>query len=104
MHYFVTLSIVDQVKQIFHKAEYYEFVKQTFQQKQNPDAYLRDLWDGRLYQQYFCNATSLSFTWYTDGVPVFKTSEKSSVWPFYLRINELPFENRIRRDNMILAG
>jgi hypothetical protein len=35
------------------------------------------------------NPYNVSFTWNTDGIPVFKSS-KFSLWPFYLVINELP--------------
>ena len=46
---------------------------------------------------------NISFTWNTDGVPFF-TSSNFSLWPLYLVINELPPKKRFSKDNMILAG
>ncbi|KAL7304253.1 hypothetical protein TKK_0003447 [Trichogramma kaykai] len=45
----------------------------------------------------------LTFSWNTDGVPIFKSS-KMSIWPFYLMVNELPYKLRIKKENVILAG
>jgi hypothetical protein len=39
----------------------------------------------------------------TDGIPVYKSS-KFSLWPFYLVINELPYKQRMLKENMILCG
>ncbi|XP_070537248.1 uncharacterized protein [Ptychodera flava] len=41
--------------------------------------------------------------WNTDGVPVFKSSS-FSLWPLYLMVNELPFHERVKRENLIFAG
>ena len=49
------------------------------------------------------NSNNITLTWNTDGVPLFKSS-KTSIWPFYFIINELPYSQRFKRDNMILAG
>ena len=48
-----------------------------------------------------CN--NLSLTWNVDGVPLFKSS-KYSLWPMYLLINELPYKQRVFKENSILAG
>lgn len=45
----------------------------------------------------------MSFTWNTDGVAIFKSSE-FNIWPFHLIINELPYSERFKPENMILAG
>ncbi|XP_063425300.1 uncharacterized protein LOC134708578 [Mytilus trossulus] len=55
---------------------------------------------GPLSEQY---PNNISFTWNTDGIPVFKSS-KFSLWPFYLVINELPYKQRMMKENMILCG
>ena len=44
--------------------------------------------------------TNLSFTWYWDGIKIFNSS-KFSIWPLFLRINEL---RPSLQENMILAG
>ena len=41
--------------------------------------------------------------WNTDGIPVFKSSG-FALWPLYLVINEIPYKERISRDNMIFAS
>lgn len=49
------------------------------------------------------NPHNISFTWYTDGVPIYKSS-KVSMWPVYLVINELPFKMRMAKENTLLAA
>ena len=55
---------------------------------------------GPLSEQFPFN---VSFTWNTDGVPIFKSS-KFSIWPFYLSINELPYKHRTRKENLRFCG
>ena len=69
---------------------------------------ISDIYDGTLCQTWTDNGflshpSKISLSWYTDGVPVFKSS-KISVWHFYLSINELPLEIRKKRENTLLAG
>ncbi|KAK3098757.1 hypothetical protein FSP39_022815, partial [Pinctada imbricata] len=69
----------------------------------------RDVIDGSLYRTLvqnngpLSNPDNISFTFNTDGAPVFKSS-KTSIWPIYLMINELPYRMRIRKENMLLVG
>jgi len=37
---------------------------------------------------------NISFSFYTDGVNPFKSSQKQNLWPILLMINELPPELR----------
>lgn len=70
------------------------------------DNIFKDISDGLVYREhddYFSEVGSLSYTRNTNGVPVFKSSQ-ILVWSFYLRINKLPYDKRIRRENTILAG
>lgn len=39
----------------------------------------------------------------SDGVPVFKSS-KGSLWPVYLMVTSLPPQQRVRAENLIVAG
>lgn len=70
---------------------------------------LEDIYDGNQYRKYFqgggilSDQRNISFTWNTDGIPVFKSS-KLAIWPLYCIVNELPYAQRIRRSNMIFAG
>lgn len=64
-----------------------------------------DITDGRLYKsirrQLNARWCDLTVTLNTDGSPVFK-SNKSSVWPIQLFINELPFN--IRFQNVLIGA
>lgn len=70
---------------------------------------VEDIYNGEVYKRHASgdglldNPHNISFTWNTDGVPIFKSS-KFSVWPFYCVINELSFAERTKRENMIFAG
>lgn len=52
---------------------------------------------------FLSNPNNISFTWYVDSAPVFK-SAKMSVTPIYLTINEVPFADRKKRENTLLVG
>ena len=69
---------------------------------------ISDVYDGILYSEWVNNGfladiRNISFSLYTDGVPVFK-STKISMWPVYLTINEMPFKDRKKRENTLLLG
>jgi len=49
------------------------------------------------------SGNNISFLFNTDGVAVFKLS-KVSIRPLFLVINELPYEKRMAKENMMLAG
>ena len=46
---------------------------------------------------------NIYFLFNTDGVLAFKSS-KVSIWLLFLVINELPYEKRMAKENMIFAG
>lgn len=109
-HFFVTLSIVDQLQMILDKCNFIGLINDQTRKENKVDDCIGELYDGSLYREKFENRfatnsqnVNVSFTWCTDGVPMFKSS-KTSIWPFYLRINELPFSLRVKRENTILAG
>ena len=49
------------------------------------------------------NPANLSLLWNTDGVPIFEYSDYS-IRPLYFSINELPYEHRMRKQNVLLGG
>lgn len=49
------------------------------------------------------NESHLSFIFNTDGIPFFKSS-KTSIWPIFLMVNELPYRMRKSRENMLMCG
>ena len=98
-NYFVTLSISDQIKQLFTKETFASNILYRFKRtKSNPDNY-EDIYDGLLYRKLMVpgallnNPNNLSLTWNVDGVPIFKSS-KFNLWLLYFVINELPFKLR----------
>ncbi|KAG8171808.1 hypothetical protein JTE90_006165, partial [Oedothorax gibbosus] len=65
-----------------------------------------DLYDGRVYKKFkeeHGNDNNLTFMWFTDGAALFKSSNVS-IWPLYLAINELPFVQRFKPQNLILVA
>lgn len=70
---------------------------------------IEDIYDGALYKSHAQNNNplsdifTLSFMWYSDGAPIFK-SRKYSLWPLYFIINELPYAERMKEDNVVEAG
>ena len=57
---------------------------------------IRDIYDGSEYQRYssfVMQPANVSLTLNTDGVSLFRSS-KSSIWPVWLVVNELPPEQR----------
>ena len=70
---------------------------------------IKDVYDGYLYRKFSGNAEvldeehNISFTFNTDGVPLFKSS-RFSMWPLYFVINKLPPSKRFQEENMVLAG
>ena len=67
-------------------------------QRRGKNGLYSDIYDGEVYQHqmstgFLADDRNISFTFNTDGVPVFKSSG-FSFWPLYLLINELPYRMR----------
>lgn len=106
--YFVQLPFVNQLKEMYARNGFYNRLQWRFQRPIPLPGHITDIYDGRLYQMwmnngFLSNPDNISFSWYTDGIPVFKSS-KTNIWPLYLTINELPFEERKKRENTLLLG
>lgn len=106
--YFVTSSIISQVKNLFSRPGFIDKLNYKFTIPRVDNCF-RDIYDGKIYKElsqegsFLSNINNISFTWFTDGVKIFKSS-KFSIWPIYLVINELPFSERFKLKNLILAG
>ena len=107
---FIEIPIIQQLRDLFQKTNFISNIQKRFKRKQTAGVY-SDIMDGKLYRKLSQNngplsseyPYNISFTWNTDGVPVFKSSN-FSLWPFFLSINELPYKERIKKENMIFAG
>ncbi|XP_044582705.1 uncharacterized protein LOC123263800 [Cotesia glomerata] len=106
--YFVELPIKSQLKELYRRPGFYECLQQRFHPDVDDDdnPHIDDVYKGSLYQKFIeigflADRNNISLTWYTDGIPVYKSS-KVSMWPVYLSINELPFAERTKRENELL--
>ncbi|XP_057336178.1 uncharacterized protein LOC130674780 [Microplitis mediator] len=107
--YFITMSILAQLSAMFSRSGFYDLLKYRFTRTKLNIRNKEDIYDGNVYSsfmninQLLSKCANISFTWNTDGVSPFKSS-KFNIWPFFLRINELPFLERIKPENTIFAG
>lgn len=107
--YFIEIPIFCQMQELLLQPEFVEALSHPYRRIKEQDNYIEDIYDGILHKQHVAEFNPLSdifnitFMWYTDGAPVFK-SRTYSVWPFYFIINELPYKKRISKENIIVAG
>lgn len=107
--YFLEMPVDSQLRNLFSQKGFYEKLNHRFQRKFDMEHKYCDVYDGDLYKSYYekegplSKQENVSFTFNTDGAPVFKSS-KISVWPLFLVINELPYKLRMLKENMLMAG
>lgn len=106
--YFIEMHFLMQLREMFKRPGFQELLQHRFHREGvRPDT-ICDIYDGSLYKKYtvtgcLSNPNNISLMWYTNGVPVFKSSNVS-MWPLFLTINELPYKYRMKRENTMLAG
>ena len=107
MDYFLEMPVKSQIKNLLSQNDFYSNLQGRFS-SQKSNVY-SDIYDGKLYKSYFDFSgplscpDNISFTFNTDGAAVFKSSNVS-VWPLFMVINELPYNIRMKKENMILTG
>ena len=106
--YFLYFPIAKQLWLFFKQPGFYTSLQHRFNRKKYICSNIEDIYDGKLYRELINkgilnSGNNISFLFNTDGVPVFKSS-KVSIWPLFLVINELPYEKRMAKENMIFAG
>jgi hypothetical protein len=100
------LPIEEQLRLILERQEVSGSNFRDSREKKHPEAF-EDIYDGLLYKklmepgQFLHESNNYSYNFNTDGVPIFKSS-KSSVWPIYMQVNELPPGERIK--TLVLCG
>ena len=108
LSYFIEIPIIHQLRTFFSRKGFYEEIQHRFSRGKNSDDAISDVYDGVLYKE-LCekgilnSKDNISFIMNTDGVPVFKSS-KVSIWPVFMIINELPYNKRMAKENMLLSG
>jgi hypothetical protein len=108
---FIEIPLEEQLKKIMQRPGILKAIQSRFSRKKKQVDGIEDIYDGKMYRKLFEsggplspeNPYNISFSWNTDGIPNFKSS-KFSLWPFYLIINELPYRQRMMKENMILCG
>lgn len=105
-NFFVSLSIESQL-QTYLKDD--KFVNNVLSHRFNREVkhgVLSDIYDGEMYKKFSSGSGILSspynfsYTFFTDGVAFGKSNK--TIWPIYLSINELPYEERTKY--LILAA
>ena len=109
LSYFIHIPISDQIKTLFARRHFYSNLLHRFTRvKLNQDCF-EDIYDGLLYRKLMSpngilnSRNNISLTWNIDGLPVFSSS-KFSLWPCYFIVNELPYQLRLLKENMIIGG
>lgn len=107
--YFIEIPLLFQLQQLFSRLDFHLSLLNRFSRKKKHQSNIEDIYDGDLYKRFskeggfLDSQNNISFMWYTDGVPLFKSS-KVSVWPLFLSVNELPIQERFKQENMLFAG
>ncbi|XP_053391217.1 uncharacterized protein LOC128554033 [Mercenaria mercenaria] len=109
--YFIEIPVETQLKNLLEKKDIPDMLQHRFKRQKKNENGIEDIYDGSIYKKLSTKEGPLSksfpfnvtFTWNTDGVPVFKSS-RFSIWPMYLIVNELPYKIRMKKENMILTG
>ena len=108
-NYFIEVPIIPQIRALYNRPGFEDKLQHRHNRvRQNPGNY-DYIYEGEAYTTlsqcsgFLADNRNISFTWYTDGICIFKSS-KFSIWPFYLMINELPFDERTKEENIILAA
>ena len=92
--YFVTLNMEEQIKSFVEKKTINERI---FEREDTPSSCsLSDIYDGNMYKSLVnVDNRDITYTFNTDGCQSAKSS-KTSVWPLYVKINELPVSMRFK--------
>ena len=106
--YFVTSSIENQIKAVLERDGNWGKIQDSHNRERS--SAITDITDGAEYLKLreengflACPSNNITFTLFTDGIPLFKSS-KVSLWPVYLIVNELPPNERFLKKNMLLWG
>ena len=107
--YFIEGSLHRQLQSLYQRPNFYNKLIHMDRFSNNGNDDLKDIYSGSIYQELtnankiLSNQNNISFMWYTDGIKIFRSS-KFNVWGFFLIILELPYEERYKLENILLAG
>ena len=107
--YFIEVPIIPQIKALYARPDFIDRLQHRHNRIRHNLANFDDIYEGQVYTKLSQDGEiledhrNISLTWYTDGISIYKSS-KFSIWPLYLMINELPFEERTKKESIILAA
>lgn len=107
-NYFVTGKINKQLEDILTKKDIWQSITERASTCISTST-ITDILDGSEYRklktdgQFLSDKNNISLSFFTDGIPLFKSSGVS-LWPVYLIINEIPRQERFLKKNMLLWG
>ncbi|KAK3910290.1 Exoglucanase B [Frankliniella fusca] len=104
--YFVSLPLGPQIAKLFSRPGFVDKLQYKHKRTKKNQSNFEDIYDGRLYKEagtFLCDELSMSLMWYTDGIALYECSSYS-LWPFFYVINELPPEERFKRENIIMGA
>lgn len=103
MMFFIYIPLEQQIKDVLKKNKM-DFIENWEPQRNN----INDVFDGKVFGKMATTVKSneklVTLTINTDGVAVFKSRRKSSLWPLQMFINELSAKIRFKSENMIMTG
>lgn len=76
---------------------------QSFKHGLRADGIINDIMDGKIIQG-LSSLSDIFISFNTDGVAMFNSNAKKSLWPIIVTINNLPPALRFLRKNIIVAG
>ncbi|KAK3909500.1 Leucine--tRNA ligase [Frankliniella fusca] len=107
--FFVEVPILPQLEALYGREGFKNLLMHRFKRSKLGVNTYDDIYDGNIYKtlsargNILSDANNISFCWHTDGIKLTAASD-SELWPFYLTINELPFQERTKPENVLLAG
>lgn len=102
-NFFLHLPLEHQLRDMFENSNFGTLLSHRFDRHKTNIENIEDVYDGSQYQKIMGDkdASHISLTWNTDGVPIFESS-KYCMWPIQCLINELPVH--LRKKHALLAG
>ena len=102
----IKIPLAPQLQTLLKRKGFYSLLQFISARPNSSD--LSDIFYGNLYGDHIelgilGTCTALSLMWYTDGAALFKSS-RISVWPLFLSINELPYSERFKKENLLVAA
>lgn len=107
--FFIEIPVAQQLRALYNRQGFVELLNHRFQRRRFSEGCYEDIYDGAVYKELTANngilsdPRNISFMYYSDGVSIFRSS-RYEIWPFYFVINELPYNERTKISNALLAG